>query len=129
VADLTCPKCDGPAVRILEGGAIHCANQCEEVEPARAKRLELQALVAGVASVLKPAIPEGIGFILVLADHGDSGGMAYASTIERDGAVSAMQELVDKMRADRAVADHIVNSTIAKAVPRTTSAPPVKEGT
>ncbi len=115
---LKCPKCGGPAVRILQSGEVHCSNQCEEAEHARAERLDLQALTADLARVLAPALPRGTGFILVLAEFGTGGGMAYASSLERDGSISLMQELVDKMRLDHAVADHIVDTTIAKALER-----------
>lgn len=113
----SCPKCHGPAVRIEQSGELHCTNQCEENEPARERRMLLQHLTADIARLLRPALPKDVGFILILADY-DVGGMAYASTMDRDGAVSLLQEMADKMRQDEAVSAHLVNTAISKAVAR-----------
>jgi hypothetical protein len=105
-------------VRILSSGELHCSNQCEESDVERSARLALQGVVAEVARALGPALPAGIGFVVILSDFGNTGGMAYASSIDREGSISMMQELVDKMRHDQAVAEHLVDTTIAKAVGR-----------
>lgn len=112
---LQCPRCSGPAVRIEQSGALHCANQCDETDGAREARLELQRLTARIAHALGPAMPKGVGFVLLLADY-EVGGMGYASSLEREGVISLLQEMADKMRKDADVAAHLVNTTIANAV-------------
>lgn len=115
--DLKCPKCEGPAVRILQSGEVHCSNQCDETDPDTARRLEFQAMTSTVASALGSILPSGVGFILILAPFGEkAGALAYASNMEREGTISTLKELADKMSHDQAVADHVVNTTIAKAV-------------
>lgn len=57
---------------------------------AEAKCIEIGQLIAG-------ALPEGWGFVMVLASHGDAGSMTYFSNIERTHVVAMLRELADKM--------------------------------
>lgn len=95
---LKCLRCGGPAVRLVQTGELSCARECSEVAVQMARRIVLQEQVSRIASVLGEVLPDGVGFTLVLADFGAPGNMAYASSIEREGCMSLLEELLDKMR-------------------------------
>lgn len=94
---LRCPRCGGPAARVVQTGELSCFAQCEEKLPAMARRIALEELTAKLARVLVDGVPADIGFTLVLAEYEGVGGMAYASTVEREDAMSMLRELLDKM--------------------------------
>lgn len=51
--------------------------------------------------MLKEGMPEGWGFVLVLASFGEAGYSTYVSNLDRGGAASLMRELAGKIEADR----------------------------
>jgi len=97
-AQLKCLKCGGPAVRLVQTGELSCARQCKEGVVQMARRLVLQEEVSRIASALGEVLPKGVGFTLILSDFGADGNMAYASSVEREGCMSLLQEILDKMR-------------------------------
>lgn len=50
-----------------------------------------------VGRLIKSAMPEGWGFCLVLSSYGDGGFCTYVSSVEREGAVKMLRELLDKI--------------------------------
>lgn len=96
----TCPRCQGPAVRLAQTGDLSCARQCTETAIGRQQRLELQRLTAECARALAGAMPKGVVFALVLAEA-PRGSMAYVSTADRESMRHLLRELLDKMETDR----------------------------
>lgn len=87
-------------------------------------RLVLERQCRELVDVLKPRVPAGVGFILFLADFGDKGNLAYASTLERQSTIKLLQEWLDheddtydvkRLRELLLVAYEVVQS-VAKAV-------------
>lgn len=62
-------------------------------------RLQLEQKTSRIArEVLVPALPQGVGFCLVLYDFGAGGSMAYCANGQRDDVIKMLEELTEKMR-------------------------------
>ena len=101
MSELACPRCGAPAVRLVQTGELSCVKQCDETLPEELERRELEGLTVDVARVLRLCIPSGtgFGFTLILSKFGDRGGMAFATTVEREGMKCMLRELLDKLEA------------------------------
>lgn len=97
MADLTCPRCGGPAVRLQQTRILHCARQCDETTVEEQARKELEGLTADLARLVGVHTPKGYIFTLVLSKTGDRGCMAYASSGVREDMKSMLRELLDKV--------------------------------
>lgn len=53
-----------------------------------------------LARVIKENTPEGWGFVVVLMSFGEGGMSTYLSSIEREGCITALRELADKLEAN-----------------------------
>lgn len=53
-----------------------------------------------IGRIIKTQIPKGYGFSLILADYGDSGGVFYISSMDREGFVGTIKELLPKLEKD-----------------------------
>ncbi|MBX3260760.1 MAG: hypothetical protein KF782_13825 [Labilithrix sp.] len=96
----TCPRCQGPAVRLTQTGELSCARQCNETPVARQQRLELHRLTAELARAVAGAMPKGVVFALVVAEA-PRGSMAYVSTADRGSMRHLLRELLDKMETEQ----------------------------
>lgn len=105
MADLTCPRCDGPAVRVQQDGELSCVRQCHETPRDELRRKELEGLTSALAQLVGSHTPSGYVFTLILAsaDSGVKNGqaMAYASSGRREDVVSMLREMADKLDSDR----------------------------
>lgn len=45
---------------------------------------------------LRSVMPEGFGFVLLIASYGDGGSTFYTSSCERDSVVAMMREFIQK---------------------------------
>lgn len=99
---MKCPKCGGPAVRLVQTGELSCVAQCAEKLPNMARRIALEERTGATARALGETMPPGVGFVLVLFDYGPggTGGMAYASTGDREDMKAMLRELLDKVLAE-----------------------------
>lgn len=97
MADLTCPRCHGAAVRVEQTGALSCARQCDETTLEEETRRELEGLTADLARLVGIHTPKGYIFTLVLTKAGDRGCMAYASSGVREDMKSMLRELLEKV--------------------------------
>jgi hypothetical protein len=83
---------------------------------ARDDNPELAALAAKL--LREKIVPElrgkGTGAMLLLSTFGKGGHTAYASTVDRDSAISALEELVLNMHAERARGPH--EPTVAESL-------------
>ncbi len=59
-------------------------------------RLVLERQCQELADHLKPKVPAGVGYFLLLSDYGAVGNTAYVSTFERASAIELMQEWLDR---------------------------------
>lgn len=96
-----CPKCGGAAVRVEQTGALSCAKQCDELTTEAASRRELEGFTADLARLLGLHVPAGYTFTLVLNKTGPGGCMAYASSAEREGVISMLREIADKIEVTK----------------------------
>lgn len=100
-APLTCPRCHGPAVRVVQTGELSCVHQCAETLPEMGRRLVLEEMISNIGRALGHVLPEGTGFCLVLFDFGQAGNFAYISNGQREDIKSMLRELLDKLEKDR----------------------------
>ena len=49
-----------------------------------------------VAEFIKPKLPDGMGFTLLMFDFGSGGNMFYISDGQREDVLKSMQEFIDK---------------------------------
>jgi hypothetical protein len=66
--------------------------------------LEILAVQAArlMGDVLKGAVPEGVGFAVLIFDFGAGGNLAYVSNAQRADMVKAMREFITKVEAGAA---------------------------
>lgn len=57
-------------------------------------RIRLEGECRRMAEMITPQLRAGVGFALMLLDHGPDGSISYVSSLERDGMMQAMRELV-----------------------------------
>lgn len=100
MADLRCPKCNGPAVRVQQTSMLSCVGQCHERLPDTAKRIALEETTAALFRRIKAGMPVGVGFTLIMFNYGIDGSMAYASTAQRADMISTLREMADKLERD-----------------------------
>lgn len=62
-------------------------------------RLVQETQCRKAADLLAKSLPAGVGFCLVIADHGERGNMSYVSSIERPSAAVLLLDLVGKWKA------------------------------
>lgn len=70
-------------------------------------RLRVEADCANIArhaaeTTIKPLLPPGTGFALLVFDMGDGGCMTYASNATRESMVKALRELADNLERNPA---------------------------
>lgn len=51
-----------------------------------------------IGEMLKPILPEGMGFTFLLFDYGKEGNMFYISSAQREDMIKAMQEFIEKQK-------------------------------
>lgn len=81
---------------IMDGGTKPGDAGRESVEQLE-ERLELEEACAALARPLAQALPEGVGFALLLFDFGSGGNMAYVSNANREDMLAAQQEMIAKL--------------------------------
>lgn len=106
MADLTCIRCHGPAVRVQQDGGLSCVRQCHETSREEAVRKELEGLTADLARLVGSYTPPGYIFTLILASADVDGAktsnaMAYASSGQRQDCISMLREMADKLDSER----------------------------
>ena len=78
MADLTCPKCGGPAVRVEQTGKLSCVQQCQETSVDELRRKQLEGFTADLARLVGAHMPNDYVFTLIVAsapaDTGGGGG-------------------------------------------------------
>lgn len=99
MADLICPTCKGPAVRVQQDGSLSCVRQCDETPEGRQHRNALETLAANIAHSLRALVPSRFAYVLILSDWGKNGSSAYMSTIRKQDTVSLLREIADKIEA------------------------------
>lgn len=58
---------------------------------------EIKARIKSVGHRIKDEMPDGWGFVLVMASLGEGGATFYLSSIERDSTISLMKELIERL--------------------------------
>lgn len=53
-----------------------------------------------IGGILREACPEGYGFSLLVFSFGEGGNMFYTSNAQREDMIRAMQEFIQKFRAN-----------------------------
>ena len=53
-----------------------------------------------IGQILRSACPEGYGFSLLVFSFGEGGNMFYTSNAQREDMIRAMQEFIQKFRAN-----------------------------
>lgn len=66
-----------------------------ETPEQRTHRLELEARTRQIAEVIKGLMPPDTAFVLVTAERGQGGALAYLASVPRDNAVRLLSELLD----------------------------------
>lgn len=61
-------------------------------------RHELEELVRGIGQAIIRALPEGVGFALILADFGDEGSFAYTANMDRGDFLNLLREALEKLQ-------------------------------
>ncbi len=49
-----------------------------------------------LGNIIKPQVPSGMGFTLLMFDYGEGGNMFYLSSADREGCIKAMREFIGK---------------------------------
>jgi hypothetical protein len=65
------------------------------------KNPEVNATLTAIAGKIRPAIPDGWGFMLMIFEFGPDGACFYASSAERVDVLAMMQEWIDKQKRPR----------------------------
>lgn len=60
-------------------------------------REELEARCSTLGRNLAYSLPSGVGFVLIMADFGIEGSMAYLSNAQRQHTIKMLREMADKM--------------------------------
>lgn len=68
----------------------------------RRDRAELEALSRSIAEALTEALPEGLGFALLVFDFGEGGNLAWISNARREDMVRALREQLARLEAGMA---------------------------
>jgi len=58
----------------------------------------LEKNAQAIGRVIKGAMPDGVGFCLLVFSFGPDGWLTYSSNAERPSMMDALQELLDKMK-------------------------------
>lgn len=61
---------------------------------------ELEALARSIGRTLKVAMPEGVGFALLVFDYGEGGHLTYVSSARREDMVKAVKEWLELVEAE-----------------------------
>ena len=56
-----------------------------------------EAVLKDLGEELKKRMPEGMGFVLLMADFGEKGATFYTSSIVRQDAINLLKEFVQKL--------------------------------
>ena len=70
-------------------------NKAFEVRDEKAEKM-----LREIGDILKAACPKGYGFSLLIFSFGEGGNMFYTSNAERESLIRAMQEFIQKFRAN-----------------------------
>jgi hypothetical protein len=57
---------------------------------------EVRTILNDCGRVLRPMMPEGHGFTLIIASYGEGGGLYYISTVEREDSIRMMREFINR---------------------------------
>lgn len=68
----------------------------------RCERLELETFARGLVEALTEALPEGIGFALLLFHFGEGGNLAWISNAQREDMIRALREQLARFEAGMA---------------------------
>jgi hypothetical protein len=60
---------------------------------------EIEAKLKEIGEILKSVMPEGWGFMLLIASVGGPGSMFYMSDIERQSMIDTMREFIHKFES------------------------------
>lgn len=73
----------------------------ESTEQFKVRNTTCENILRDMGGILKNACPPGIGFALLIFEHGtDKGGMFYASNSERTSMIKAMEEFLENAKKD-----------------------------
>lgn len=62
---------------------------------------ELERKMQGIAGAVKPMVPEGCGFAVLVFHYGEGGFMNWVSNAQRADMIKALREMADKLENDR----------------------------
>lgn len=65
-----------------------------------AKEQQLNLLNRQIAESIKPKLPEGAGYALLVFDLGEGGYMTWSSNARRQDMVRALREMADRLEAE-----------------------------
>lgn len=60
------------------------------------RNAEVEKQLKDIGNRLRSVMPEGFGFILLIASYGEGGSTFYTSSCERESAVAMMREFIQK---------------------------------
>ena len=63
---------------------------------------EIEARLNDIGVLLKAAMPENWGFVLVMSSLGENGAAFYLSSIERESTINLMEEMFQKLKGRQA---------------------------
>lgn len=78
------------------------ARDTGETPDTRRARAELEAYARQIAEALSEALPEGLGFALLLFNFGEGGNLAWISNARREDMVRALREQLARLEAGMA---------------------------
>lgn len=65
-------------------------------------RPEVEEVMTGIARLIKGAMPDNMGFVLMVFDFGPQGFCSYMSSAEREDTIRMMRDLCDQLERRRA---------------------------
>jgi len=63
----------------------------------RATLEEAEVVARKIGSLIGAVMPPGWGFMLVLGTYGEGGCLTYVSSVEREGAIAMLKEMIAKI--------------------------------
>jgi hypothetical protein len=57
---------------------------------------QVEAKLKDIGDRLRSSMPEGFGFVLLIAEFGEKGGMFYTSNCQREDVCNMMREFIQK---------------------------------
>jgi len=102
-----CPNCRRHSDEVgngishsAEGGSWYSCNFCGEVTPLREIMYSgTEKACAGIAQAVNEALPETMGYMLMVFDFGEKGEIAYMSNAAREDMIEMLRHQADYLES------------------------------